>query len=218
MKSMTDHSSRAYRKRKRAQAEAETRRRITEAAVELHGTVGPANSTVTQVAKLAGVSRMTVYNHFPTEVDLFVACSSHWAAQNPFPDPSSWTDPDPAERLGTALEELYGWYGRKQQMLGNVLRDTPIVPALAEVMTGLWAGFMDAAVQALGEGWPSSEEEPRTLRGMLRLAVDFDTWRTLTGAGLDEREAAHVMRRAVTCAARGGQETPYHRRKDRSNA
>ena len=204
MKSMTDHSSRAYRKRKRAEAEAQTRRRITEAAVELHGTVGPAQSTVTQVAKLAGVSRMTVYNHFPTEVDLFVACSSHWAAQNPFPDPSNWTDPDPRARLGAALEELYGWYELKQQMLGNVLRDTPVVPALAEVMSGLWTGFMDAAVQALETGWPSPGEEPQTLRGLLRLAVDFDTWRTLTGAGLSDRAAAHVMRRAVTCAAGGG--------------
>ena len=203
MNSMTDHSSRAYRKRKRAEAEAETRRRITEAAVELHGTVGPANSTVTQVAKLAGVSRMTVYNHFPTDVSLFVACSSHWADQNPFPDPSRWTDPDPAERLGAALEELYGWYGRKQQMLGNVLRDTPVVPALAEVMGGLWTGFMDAVVHALEDGWPSPAEEPGTLQGLLRLAVDFDTWRTLTGAGLDDRAAAHVMRRAVTCAVRG---------------
>jgi AcrR family transcriptional regulator len=204
MKFMTDHSSRAYRKRKRAEAEAETRRRITEAAVELHGTVGPANSTVTQVAKRAGVSRMTVYNHFPTEVDLFVACSSHWATQNPFPDPASWTEPDPAERLGAALEELYGWYEHKQQMLGNVLRDTPVVPALAEVMSGLWTGFMDAAVQALEDGWRSPGEDPQTLRAMLRLAVDFDTWRTLTGAGLSDPAAAHVMRRAVICAASGG--------------
>jgi AcrR family transcriptional regulator len=199
-----NQSSRSYRKRKRAESEEETRRRITEAAVELHGTVGPAKSTRTQVAKLAGVSRMTVYNHFPTEVDLFTACSSHWVAHNPFPDPSSWTGSDPEERLSAGLEELYGWYGRQQKMLGNVLRDTPIVPALAEVMSELWTGFMDGVVQALARGWPLRKGEPEALNGMLRLAVDFDTWRTLTGAGLDDRAAAQLMRRAVTCTVRGG--------------
>ena len=81
-------ASRPYRKVARAKREEETRRRITEAVVELHGTLGPANTKITEVAKLAGVSRMTVYNHFPTEVALFVACSTHWASLNPFPDTS----------------------------------------------------------------------------------------------------------------------------------
>ena len=112
---------RPYRKQKRARSEEETRRRITQAAVELHGTVGPANTTVTDLARLAGVSRMTVYNHFPTEVDLFTACSTHWATRNPFPDPARWAELDePGERLVHALKELYRWYGLKQDMLGNV--------------------------------------------------------------------------------------------------
>ena len=38
---------RAYRKRRRAEHEAQTRRQITEAAVKLHGTIGPARTTVT---------------------------------------------------------------------------------------------------------------------------------------------------------------------------
>ena len=140
---MTKPSPRPYRKRKRAKSEEQTRQRITEAAVELHGTVGPAHTTVTEVAKLAGVSRMTVYNHFPTEVDLFVACSTHWATQNPFPDPARWAAiDDPSKRLVSALKELYGWYGLKEDMLGQVFRDTPVVPSLAEVMDGFWSTYV----------------------------------------------------------------------------
>ena len=169
-----------------------------QAAVELHGTVGPVNSTVTDVAKLAGVSRMTVYNHFPTEVDLFTACSSHWASRNPFPDPSRWTEvTDPWERLGSALEEMYGWYDRKQQMLGNVLRDVSVVPALAEVMDELWATYMTNVVGALAEGMTPRPGEDQALHATLRLAVDFDTWRTLTESGLGHGKAAAVMARMV---------------------
>ncbi len=196
---MTGPSPRAYRKRKRTESEQDTRRRITEAAVRLHGTVGPGKTSISDLAKLAGVSRMTVYNHFPTEVDLFTACSTHWATQNPFPDPSRWTAADPSERLVCALEELYGWYAFNQGMLGNVLRDIPIVPALAEVMGGLWSPWMNGIVRALGQGWPLEEVRPETLDAVLRLAVDFNTWQTLTGSGLDHPAAAALMAQIVTC-------------------
>ncbi len=199
---MSKPSPRPYRKGKRAEAERETRRRITEAAVRLHGTVGPAKSSVTEVARLAGVSRMTVYNHFPTEVDLFTACSTHWASQNPFPDPSNWTEVDPSERLALALGELYEWYALGQGMLGNVLRDVHHVPALAEVMMGLWSPWMDGVVHALAQGWSAQSVGPDTINAMLRLAVDFDTWRTLTGAGMDHRFAADLMARMVTNVVR----------------
>lgn len=196
---MTPTKPRAYRKRKRAEAEEDTRRRITEAAVELHGTVGPAKSTLKDVATLAGVSRTTVYSHFPTEVDLFRACSSHWASENPFPDPASWTDEDRAARLLGALEELYRWYSAKRGMLGNVMRDVPVVPALAEVMGGLWGGYMGAVVSTLTHGWSKDTVDGDTLRAMARVAVDFGTWQLLVDSGLDDDTAAKVMARMVIC-------------------
>ena len=198
---------RPYRKRKRAQAEEETRRRITEAAVELHGTVGPANTKVTEVAELAGVSRMTVYNHFPTEADLFRACSSHWERQNPFPDPESWLrHQDPALRLERALEELYRWYDQKQDMLGKVLRDAPLLPSLRELMEGHWEeGYMEAVVDALSRGWSGGRERREgeedewgaQLRASLRVSADFHTWRTLTDCGMDSAAAAQLAARMV---------------------
>ena len=109
---MSPTRKRAYRKRRRAEQEEETRLRITEAAVDLHGSVGPARTTVSAIAERAGVQRATVYRHFPDEEALFAACSSHWAALNPPPDPAVWAEiADPDQRLRGALAELYSWYG-----------------------------------------------------------------------------------------------------------
>ena len=92
-----ENTKRSYRMGRRAELQEQTRQRITEAAVELHGTLGPARTSVTAVAERAGVERATVYRHFPDERALFLACSSHWRAANPAPDPAAWAaiaDPD----------------------------------------------------------------------------------------------------------------------------
>jgi AcrR family transcriptional regulator len=79
---------------------AEPHRRITDAAIELHGTVGPSRTTLSAVAKRAGVERRTLYRHFPTEIDLFAACSTHYLTTNPWPDPGTWRAiGDPQQRL-----------------------------------------------------------------------------------------------------------------------
>src|SRR3954468_16571918 len=101
---------RKYELKKRAAGMADTRERITEAAVELHGTVGPARTTISAVAERAGVQRHTVYRHFPTEAELFEACSAHWGAANPWPDPARW------EGLEDGLDQLYRWYEQTEGM------------------------------------------------------------------------------------------------------
>src|SRR3954464_4706601 len=80
--------TRRYRKRVRAEQELRTRDAITQAAARLHGSVGPARTTISAVADEAGVQRATVYRHFPDEATLFQACSSHYAALHPPPDPA----------------------------------------------------------------------------------------------------------------------------------
>src|SRR5919204_3974234 len=101
-------ATRRYRKRLRAEHEQQTRQAITEAAVKLHGTVGPARTTVTAIAEEAGVQRATVYRHFPDEETLFAACSGHYMATHPPPDPSRWVEiADPADRLREALTDVY---------------------------------------------------------------------------------------------------------------
>src|SRR5215831_3574188 len=83
-------SKRKYELKKRAEEMAETHRRITEAALELHGTVGPSRTTLSAVAKRAGVERRTLYRHFPTEADLFAGCSAYHFTANPWPELVSW--------------------------------------------------------------------------------------------------------------------------------
>src|SRR5215210_2383970 len=91
---------RKYELKKRAEEMAQTHRRITEAAIELHGTVGPSRTTMSAVAKRAGVERRTLYRHFPNEADLFVACSTHYFDANPWPELGDWRAiRDPQERL-----------------------------------------------------------------------------------------------------------------------
>ena len=104
--------TRRYRKRLRAEQEQQTRQAITEAAVRLHGTLGPARTTVSAIAEEAGVQRATVYRHFPDEPSLFQACSGHYMAMHPPPDPTRWMEiADPAERLREALADVYELLG-----------------------------------------------------------------------------------------------------------
>src|SRR3954454_19384323 len=93
-------TDRKYELKERARRQDETRRRITEATVELHRTVGAARTTISAIAEKAGVERLTVYRHFPDEGSLFDACSAHWIEANPLPDPAAWAAiADPDERL-----------------------------------------------------------------------------------------------------------------------
>ena len=121
---------RQYRMMRRAEAEQHTRLRITESTVELHATLGPAQTSVSAVARHAGVRRSTVYRHFPDEQSLFSACTGHWMAANPFPDINRWKAvDDSALRLITALSELYAYYRRIQGMMSNILRDEATMPS-----------------------------------------------------------------------------------------
>src|SRR5439155_16007019 len=123
--------ARKYELRQRAESINARRERIVEATVELHDSLGPARTTISAIAERAGVQRLTVYRHFPDERTLFQACSGHWAAQNPKPDPASWASiDDPEERLRVALTAIYAFYRATEGMTGNLLRDLPDSPVL----------------------------------------------------------------------------------------
>src|ERR1700704_680635 len=124
--------TRPYRMQRRAESQEQTRQRITESAVALHGPLGPARTSISAVAEHAGVRRSTVYRHFADEAALFDACTAHWSAANPPPDPQPWSAiGDPGERLKFALSELYGFYDRTAQMLEVLFRDEDL-PLVAE--------------------------------------------------------------------------------------
>lgn len=197
---MSAKSSRPYEKRRRAQSELQTRRRITEATVELHRTVGPARTTVSAIAQRAGVQRATVYRHFPEDADLFAACSAHWIGLHPYPTIDAWAAiADPRERTQTALRGLYAYYRAVEPMLANVRRDAQLLPALQAVVAG-GANYFAALEEILTEGW-DGDTDTVGRRAAVGLALDFATWQTLA-RHLPDGDAAVLMARMVACAPR----------------
>ena len=196
---------RRYRMNKRAEDQRETRRRIVEAAIELHRTRGPAHTTIKEIAQRAGVNRLTVYNHFPDIADLLGACSRRWTERHPPPDPTPWAQiRDPSERLRTALGEFYGYYARTEPMTANVLRDAETMPALAALLDGTLAPYLEAIRELLAEDWEvGGKGRRRHLLAALKVAIDFHTWRSLErDSGLDREEAVGLMLDAVGASVR----------------
>lgn len=193
---------RPYRKRRRAEAEEETRRRITEAAVDLHGSLGPARTTISAVAERAGVQRATVYRHFPDEEALFGACSAHWLAAHPLPDLAAWASvEDPAERLRIALSDLYAWYERGASMLEKTTRDAALVPAMRAPVEAM-AAWRAEALATIARGRPERGARQRRVRAAIGHALPFATWHSLVREqGLSRSQAVALMCGLVGVAA-----------------
>lgn len=191
---------RKYELRVRAERQRQTRRRIAAATAELHEEVGPARTTVAEIARRAGVQRLTVYNNFPTEYDLFAACQTHFLAENPPPDPSAaFAIADPQARLEAVLRNLYRWYRRTERTSTNVRRDREIVPALDSLMADTTDARAAQLADALAAGLASGTR--REARAAVALALDFWTWRRLAKEGLSDAAAARLMANAVRAAA-----------------
>jgi AcrR family transcriptional regulator len=199
---MTDQP-RKYRMSRRAESQLQTRRRITESAVELHGTLGPAHTTMSAVAEHAGVPRSTLYRHFPDEGALFDACSAHWNAGNPPPDLAAWAAiDDPNERLRSALADLYGFYGGTAHMLENLLRDER-TDALVRERFGAFHGYLDAARDELLRGRRLRGAARRRVAAAIGHALAFSTWRSLVAEqGLAPDAAVDLMRALIASAER----------------
>jgi AcrR family transcriptional regulator len=199
-------SKRKYQLKKRAEEMAETHLRITEAAIELHGTLGPSRTTMSAVARRAGVERRTLYRHFPTEADLFVACSTHYFSANPWPDLDSWRAiRDPHQRLEHALDELYAYYERTAPMYSNVLRDAELVDFARNAVVPLHT-YLEEAAEILAVGRPLRGRRRHLLVGALRHVLAFSTWRSLTASGITRANAARLVTALVEAAA-----TPHSR-------
>jgi AcrR family transcriptional regulator len=198
---MTDEK-RPYRKKRRAELEERTRLRITESAVELHGTLGPSRTSMSAIAERAGVRRSTLYRHFPDEAAVFQACSSHWAAANPPPDVGAWAAiDDPDERVATALSELYAYYRSSEAMLANLHRDEALVPVVGQFF-GAYHAFIDAMGDVLMRGRRLRGRARRRVAAAVGHALAFATWRSLVREQeLDDAEAAELMCRLVRQAA-----------------
>ena len=187
--------TRRYEQKERARRKEQTRERIVEAAVELHTSLGPARTTISGIAERAGVERHTVYAHFPDERALYRACSAHWGAAHPLPDLEALAAiADPEQRLRQALEAMYAWYASVEPDLALILRDSSVVPVVAEVLGETTIELVKVA-DALTHGRPRR----KSARAAIGHALEFETWRSLVRRqGLSQAQAVDAMIRFVS--------------------
>jgi AcrR family transcriptional regulator len=191
--------TREYELKRRAEQMEDTRRRIVEAAVELHRTVGPARTSVSSIADLAGVQRQTYYRHFPDMRSLFMACSGLYMERHPMPDPDAWRGiSDPEERLRTGLAELFAFYAASEGILANVIRDAETDPLVAEIVELRMAAMADLRGVLL-DGLERNRSA-LSLDVALDLAIDFNTWRLLVlRNGLSHERAIELLAAMIRC-------------------
>jgi AcrR family transcriptional regulator len=185
--------ARTYTLKKRAEQQADTRKRIVEAAVELHSTVGPAATTLSMIAEKAGVQRHTLYAHFPDERSIFVACSGLAYERDPMPSAEAWRDIAAFDqRLAAGLTAIYEWYARNESLVGNVMRDVTHHPLVQEIQRLRAAPAVKGWHDVLGAGLNARQ------RAMLHLALGFYTWRSLVReSGMDIAAAVEAMLLAI---------------------
>ncbi|MGA8260058.1 MAG: TetR/AcrR family transcriptional regulator [Arenicellales bacterium] len=186
-------AKRRYTKRRRAEQEEDTRKRILEAAVALHGELGPRDTTISAIAERAGVQRLTVYRHFPDDYALFRACTSHWLASNPPPDPDLWAQGgDPRKLTHDGLASLYAYYRQTSYMWRLSYRDYDEVPALQGPMRE-FEQYLDRIRDRLFDAWAPSRGRAAAVRAVLGHCLRYSTWRSLADEGLGDEGIADLM-------------------------
>jgi AcrR family transcriptional regulator len=181
--------TRKYELKARAESQRETHDRIARAAADLHEEKGVAQTTVAEIARRAGVTRLTVYNHFPELSDLLPACAAHYATLHPLPEFDSLLQR--GEPVRSVLAALYGWYRETEPMFGKLFSDRASVPELDAFL----AQDIDRVHAHLADGLAARSAGRH--KALIRLALDFWTWRRLSREGLDDEAAADLMAAAV---------------------
>lgn len=167
-----------------------TKARIVDAAEALHGTLGPARTSVSAIAERAGVTRATVYRHFPDDQSLFMACSTQWMSRQRLPDADAWTAyDDPLTRLHAGLSDIYRYYRAGEQMITLVHRDAEAVPSrVAAVRIAAERRWLGTLLQ------PFPGRRRKSVRAAVAHAAAFPTWRSLcVDQGLSNGSAVDLM-------------------------
>lgn len=198
---MTQRPVRRYTLKRRAERQSETHSRMVEAAIAAHQTGDPDQVSISAIARRAGVSRLTVYRHFPDELSLLTACTNVYNARHPLPDLSGLADlRDPVARLAAALTALYAYYSDNEPMLRSAVAAFPTHPALLDALRP-WFDALEDLRQLLSAGLPRRPEPGSVAAGALGHALAVQTWLSLTaGQGLTNSQAVSLMTSLVAAA------------------
>ena len=192
---------RRYQLKARAEGQRQTRERIVEATEALHREVGPARTTIADIARRAGVQRLTVYNTFPTMSELLLACQKRFLHGNP---PPALTLPRPGDDalacLRSSLRALYEWFRATRDMEHHVHRDRTLVPELDALMRATSDAALDAAARGFAQAIDASSPRATRTEALIRLALEFGSWRVLADRGLGDAEIAELLSGAVSAS------------------
>ena len=184
---------RKYTKTRRAALQDETRERIVESTVKLHEELGPANTSIKAIAEAAGVQRLTVYRHFPDDISLFQACTSHYLGQHPPPNMAEWAEiEDPSERSRTAILAFYRYYRGTEKMWSVAYRDLDKVEALQKPM-GQFEAYIDQVRDDLLASCSVTQVNKKSLALTLRHCLRFSTWVSLKNENLSDEKIAELV-------------------------
>jgi AcrR family transcriptional regulator len=194
---------RAYNLKIRAERQRQTRERIVAATEAFHREVGPARTTIADIARRAGVQRLTVYNHFPELAQLLGACQARFLASNPPPDisPGAGAKRDALSRLELALVRLYAWFRANEAMEQNIHRDRDLLPELDHLLRHSADAVFDQAAADYAALIAIGPRRTKAVRSMIRVALDFGTWQLVTRAGASDRDAGRLLARAIAGVA-----------------
>jgi AcrR family transcriptional regulator len=194
--------TRKYELKARAESQRETRERIARATTELHEEKGVAKTTVAEIARRAGVTRLTVYNHFADLSELLPACAAHYGGLHPAPDfDLALAQTDPGERARGVFALLYAWYRETEPMYGKLFSDRATVPELDRFMAENVDRMQNELADDLAAAFGARGRRSQRARALIRLSLDFWTWSRLSHEGLDDESAAELMAAAVATSA-----------------
>jgi AcrR family transcriptional regulator len=179
-------SPRKYDMTRRASAVAQTRQRIVDATLELHGEQGIAATSWDDIAARAGVGVGTVYRHFPSLDELVPACGEITLQVFALPDPASVFDgiDAPAERVERLVAEAFAIYERGAPQLRAIRNEPGVHPAVAEA-----GEHVEASLTALVEEAFAPLGITPAERAIVRAMIDLGTWQAFRHQGLGPAEA-----------------------------
>lgn len=179
---------------KRDLARVDTRRRIVEATVRLHGERGVFGTSWKDIASEADVSVATVYAHFPSLEALLPACGERVMdlVRPPKLDASDEAVGDSTElvdRLERVALELFGFYERGGPMIEVDVRERQL-----EGMREWEAYLLDLVTARVRAALGPRRGGAQAVR-VVRALLDLPTFRALSGRGVAVSTAARTMAR-----------------------
>ncbi|MCC7049766.1 MAG: TetR/AcrR family transcriptional regulator [Alphaproteobacteria bacterium] len=188
---------RRYTSQRRDQAMADTRRRIVEAVVALHGEQGVQRTSYAQIAQRADVAVPTVYKHFPDLVELLGACIGHTTASAPTLTPELYAGlGDTPARIDALVARIFARHQALSPWLHWAQHEAALVPELGQHTRHRHEQDLRFIREALAPRFGTALS--KALVALVDILTRYSAWETLTQErGLSQDDAIAATRAAL---------------------